>query len=245
MLFFALMVTVVAGLVLAVAANMLKPYQERNIKLEKMAYILRAAGYQETDYEAAFEKYVKAYAVDEKGDVVLNGENDPKVRDQILKIDLLKELKKKPGQRLLPVFTYQDNKGKLYVLPMAGKGLWGPIWGYVALKEDLNTIAGVVFDHKSETPGLGAEITQPWFQQQFVGKKVFDEKAQLVGVTVVKGGAPDNHPHAVDGITGATLTGKGVSAMFTESLQLYLPYIQKIKGQTAYLAPAAIEALSI
>ncbi len=238
MLFFALMVTVVAGLVLAIAANMLKPYQERNIKLEKMAYILKAAGYEGADFEQAFEKYVMAYAVNEKGEIVLNGEKDPEVRDRILKINLLKELKKKPGQRLLPVFEYHNGKKKLYILAMAGKGLWGPIWGYVALEDDLNTIAGVIFDHKSETPGLGAEITQPWFQKQFVGKKIFDEKGQLIGIRVVKGGAPKGHPHQVDGISGATLTGNGVSAMFVESLKLYLPYIQHVKGQATAMATA-------
>ncbi len=232
MLFFALMVTVVSGLVLAVVANVLRPYQERNIKLEQMSYILRAAGYAGDDIEAAFEQYVTPLVVDHQGKVVLEG-NTPENREKILKLNILSELKKKPEQRTLPVYQYHAEGKTLFIFPVAGKGLWGPIWGYVALDADLNTIVGVVFDHKSETPGLGAEITKPWFQGQFVGKKLFDANGRLVGVAVVKGQAPEDDPHAVDGITGATLTGKGVSEMFVEMFKWYQPYIRNLRQQAA------------
>ncbi len=233
MLFFALVVTVVSGLVLAVVANVLRPYQERNIQLEKMSYVLQAANYNGNDIEPAFNRYVTPLAINAQGEVVMDG-TDPALREKILKINILSELKKKPEQRVLPIYHYQHDNKSCYVFPVGGKGLWGPIWGYVALEPDLNTIMGVVFDHKSETPGLGGEITKSWFQQQFVGKKIFNKEGDLTGIVVMKGKANNNDPYSVDGITGATLTGKGVTAMFHDMFQWYLPYIQKLKKPTAY-----------
>jgi Na+-transporting NADH:ubiquinone oxidoreductase subunit C len=117
---------------------------------------------------------------------------------------------------------------------MYGKGLWGPIWGYIALKSDLNTIYGIMFDHKDETPGLGAEITKPWFREQFEGRKIFDDEGNFVSVAVVKGGAEPNNPHQVDAITGATLTSKGVDRMLRTCLQDYVNFIKKYQSQNSH-----------
>ena len=115
----------------------------------------------------------------------------------------------------------------LSILFLYLKGLWGPIWGFISLEEDLNKVYGAVFDHKSETPGLGAEINRPFFEDPFTGKTIF-EGEDFVSIKVVKGGAKDGDMHAVDGISGGTITSDGVSDMLYERLSMYLPYF---KGQ--------------
>lgn len=115
---------------------------------------------------------------------------------------------------------------------MAGKGLWGPIWGYVAFDKDLNTVSGASFAHKGETPGLGAEISQAPFQQQFVGKRIFDEQNEFVSVRVVKPGMvdPGNVYYAVDGISGGTITSRGVDEMIDRTIKVYVPYFKAIQS---------------
>lgn len=131
------------------------------------------------------------------------------------------------NRRQLPVFKCEKDGLTLYVLPMRGKGLWGPIWGYVALESDLNTIYGAVFDHKTETPGLGAEINQNWFQEPFRTKKIFDDAGQFVSIEVVKGGSDASDVHSVDAISGGTITSKGVEAMVFDCLSAYQPFFEK------------------
>jgi Na+-transporting NADH:ubiquinone oxidoreductase subunit C len=119
---------------------------------------------------------------------------------------------------------------KYYIVPLRGAGLWNAIWGYIALKEDKNTIQGAVFDHTGETAGLGAEITQQWFKDRFVGEKVFNKEGKLVGINVSKTNNDpkdtDKDDHEVDAISGATITGDGVTAMIIERLTHYLPYLK-------------------
>ena len=144
-------------------------------------------------------------------------------------VDMAKESKKLTSERMLPVFIYKnaDDK-KFYILSVRGKGLWDDIWGCIAMNEDLNTIAGVAFDHKGETPGLGAEIKDngAW-QAQFVDKKIFDDFGRFKGVTVRKGGAKDPI-YEVDGISGATITADGVSEMLIRGLKYYEPYMNSL-----------------
>ncbi len=126
---------------------------------------------------------------------------------------------------------YEVDGGRLYVIPVTGSGLWGPIWGYVAVEGDWNTISGVVFDHKGETPGLGAEIVGEKFTGQFVGKRLF-EGDELVGITVMKGaGASAGNDHAVDAISGGTITSRAVETMIFTTLKQYEPYINAQKGK--------------
>jgi len=146
-------------------------------------------------------------------------------------IDLAKEKKKDEANRVLPAYVYNTDKGKFYILSVRGNGLWDEIWGNVALESDLSTIAGVSFDHKGETPGLGAEIKDnPAFPNQFKGKKIYNDKGQYTSVAVVKGGAERGDVHAVDGISGATVTADGVGKMLESGLRFYEPYINQIKG---------------
>jgi len=169
-----------------------------------------------------FDQQVQAVVVDASGQVVREEGGD--------KIQVAKVWKAPAGQRKMPVFIYENAGKNYYIFPLRGKGLWDEIWGYIALDSDLNTVVGVSFDHKAETPGLGAEIKDnPKFAKQFVGKKVFDEQGQFVSISLKKGGALPDDPHAVDGITGATLTANGVSAMLSNGLGWYLPYLKSVK----------------
>jgi Na+-transporting NADH:ubiquinone oxidoreductase subunit C len=152
-------------------------------------------------------------------------------------VDIAKNYKKAPENRMFPVFKYHKpgNKDEVeaYIFPIYGKGLWGPIWGFIALETDLSTIKGVSFDHKTETPGLGARITTAEISNRFVGKKVFDDDGKLASVVMLKG---ENNPtsllneHHIDGMSGATLTGKGVNEMLKSYFNYYQPYINKAKS---------------
>ena len=114
-----------------------------------------------------------------------------------------------------------------YIIPIRGTGLWGPIRGFISLKGDMNTVFGAVFDHKAETPGLGAEINRDFFELPFKNKKIFNDKGDFVSVTVIKGGADEDDMHGVDGISGGTITSDGVTNMLNERLKKYLPYFKK------------------
>lgn len=212
--------TVVCGVLLAVAAEGLKPRQQANIELEQKRNILSTVLTLEkgADVAGVYEKRVKAYVVKPDGSVA-EGVN----AEDVVVVD---EYKKPADQRLLPVYEIvsesDPNKTEFYVLPVYGYGLWNNIWGYVSLKSDLNTINGVRYEHAGETPGLGARIATEEVQQRYVGKKIF-ENAQLVSVEMMKGEGNDysNNPHKVDGMSGATITGKGLNNMMMDYLKAY------------------------
>jgi Na+-transporting NADH:ubiquinone oxidoreductase subunit C len=147
-------------------------------------------------------------------------------------IDMAKEKKKPVAERRLPVYKFKQGGEELFILSVRGSGLWDEIWGNIALKNDLNTIAGASFDHKGETPGLGAEIKDnPKFSANFKGKMLYDD-GQLVGIIVKKGGAEPTNPYAVDGISGATVTADGVQKMIHDGVRLYEPYLDGIRSTT-------------
>ncbi len=218
------MVIVVAGLLSFTAINLKKP-QLKNIELEKKQNILSSIGINVERDQAGltFDKYIK-----EK--IVLNSSGE-EVKGDAFKIDLSKELKKNKKDQLLPLYVANVEGEKKYIIPLRGKGLWGPIWGFLSLENDFNTVYGAVFDHKSETPGLGAEINQyEDFQQQFEGKQIL-EGAKVVSITVWKGGAKADDVHGVDGISGGTITSDGVTYMLEERLNMYAPYFKNMLEQ--------------
>jgi len=226
-LYAAIMVIVVAA-ILSSTAIALKPRQAKNIEIEKKANILTSVkkgleaetAVDKTAYiESEYKKYItNSYIVNVKGETIEG--------DAFL-VDLEKEVAKPDDARLLPVFECKDDDGSVkYVLPIRGKGLWGPIWGYIALESDMNTIYGAIFDHKGETPGLGAEINQAWFQKPFGGKKIFNDEGNFVSIAVVKGGANPSDIHAVDAISGGTITSKGLQAMLNDNLSLYQNFLK-------------------
>lgn len=133
------------------------------------------------------------------------------------------------GALELPVYVCQKENKTYYVFALRGKGLWGPIWGYISLTDDFNTIYGAYFDHKTETPGLGAEIKTAMFQNQFKNKKLYDENNQFVSVKVLKGGGSKGNPHGVDAISGGTITSKGVEKMLDDWLSQYNTFIKNQK----------------
>ena len=145
-------------------------------------------------------------------------------------VDMAKEKKKPEAERNLPVFIYDNGSSKNYIVAVRGNGLWDEIWGYIALESDLNTIAGATFDHKGETPGLGAEIKDnPAFPASFINEKIYDDAGKYTSVKVVKGGADEGDIHAVDGISGATVTADGVGEMLNRGLYYYDTYFQSLK----------------
>lgn len=113
---------------------------------------------------------------------------------------------------------------------MRGAGLWGPIWGFVSLNDDMNTIYGANFDHDGETPGLGAEISTGWFQETFQGKKIFDESGNLVSITITKVGQKADAEHSVDGVSGGTITSKGLENMIFQDFNSYKEFLIKKKS---------------
>lgn len=140
------------------------------------------------------------------------------------------EINQLAKERQLPVYEVQKEDGsKYYVFPLRGKGLWGPIWGYVSLSEDFNRIYGADFDHKAETPGLGAEIKETWFEEQFKGKLIF-RGDEYVAVNVVKGGADEEDDYAVDAVSGGTITSKGLEDMIRNGLNDYRNFFELKKN---------------
>ncbi len=202
---------VVVAVLLAVAALSLKDRQDANILNEKKSAILASLGAADQNYD----EFINAYVVNAEGEQI---EGDVFV--------LLQDLKGSFEQGLYPVFEAQDGR---VVLPITGTGLWGPIWGYIALESDMNTVAGIVLDHSGETPGLGAEIATPAHQAMYKGKQLF-EGDEFVSVTLKKGGATEGNTHEVDAITGGTKTSDGVSAMLKNSIENYLPLLGAKKG---------------
>ncbi len=215
---------VIVALVLSGAATLLRPMQERNMRIEKMQNILAAINIEapREDAETLFDQYITVTKiVDHEGE---------ELEGDAFEVELQEENRKPVEDRQLPVFIADVDGETYYVVPLRGNGLWGPIWGYVGLESDLVTIAGANFDHASETPGLGAEISGASFEEQFAGKKIFDEDGNFRPVRVVKGGAPDDDPHAVDGISGGTITSDGVTNMLRNGLEVYKAYFDKIKS---------------
>ncbi|MCB0770162.1 MAG: NADH:ubiquinone reductase (Na(+)-transporting) subunit C, partial [Flavobacteriales bacterium] len=147
-------------------------------------------------------------------------------------LDVLKQYKDwkagvvKAEEMKYPVYKAQKDGQMLYVLPMMGTGLWGPVWGYLSVKDDGRTINGSTFDHKGETPGLGAEIATPIFEEPFEGKTFTDEEGAYTGIKVYKGGAGTTDPHGVDGISGGTITSQGVDEMLMRTLAIYDLYLK-------------------
>ena len=224
-LYSTVMVVIVATL-LALAALGLQKRQYENELNEKKQAILASLSASDQRYD----EFIDAYVVDKNG-ARIDGEDV---------FALLNDLPGAYAAGKFPVFEARDGR---VVVPVTGMGLWGPIWGYVALEKDMNTVAGVIMAHKGETPGLGAEISTAKYQANFVGKTIF-EGDKFVSVTLRKGGAKDP-AHEVDAISGGTKTSDGVSAMLYNSLANYLPLLEakrRAAAEQVVLAPVSDES---
>lgn len=215
-IFSAVMVVLVALLLSTTSLN-LKPFQDKNVEVEKKQNILASINIESTAKDAVelYAKYItSSFVVNNKGEKVEGVD--------AFTVNVKNELSKPANDRLLPVFVGTLSDGtNAYVMPLQGKGLWGPIWGYISLKPDMNTVLGAVFDHSGETPGLGAEIATEGFQKPFADKQIFKDSTEFVSIKVLKGGAPENDVHGVDAISGGTLTSKGLEAMLDSCLIQY------------------------
>ena len=230
---FSIVLVAICGALLALLATSLKDSQQKNIANEKRQFILSAAGFasmdslkklEKADIEKIFTESVTSNVYNYEGNLI-EGEN-------AFTIDIVKEYKatkNEPKTRKYPVFTYINGSDTSYVIPMAGNGLWGPVWGFAALGADQNTITGIVFDHKSETPGLGAKIAEKSFMDMFTSStKMVMKGDKYMGLKVVKGGLKEPN-HEVDAIAGATITSNGVSTMLRAGFKPYMKAWNKIK----------------
>ncbi|WP_163718066.1 NADH:ubiquinone reductase (Na(+)-transporting) subunit C [Mangrovibacterium lignilyticum] len=216
------MVILVAA-VLSIAAFNLKPFQAKNIEIEKKQNILASVNIaaNATNAEQIYnEKIVNSYVVNAKGE---------QVDGNAFTVDMKKERAKKVEDRALPVFECEIDGNIKYILPLYGAGLWGPIWGYISLDSDMNTIYGATFDHQGETPGLGAEIATKAFQEQFKGKTIFDNDGKLYSIIVAKSNETAPAEHKVDAISGGTITSKGLQSMVEEDLNAYKAFFNQKK----------------
>ena len=221
---FSAVLVILVGALLATLSIVLKPFQKKNVEEEKMQNILQAIGVDVSRSEAA-----KEFGVYVKKQLVLNFEGKV-ISEDAFGVDIQKEYKSLASkeERQYPLYVCEKQGQTFYVIPLIGTGLWGPIWGFIALGEDKNTVQGAVFDHKTETPGLGAEITEASFYNQFLGKKLADAKG-FVSIHVVKPGSEELGNHSVNGITGGTLTSVGVDEMLGRILGVYYRYFEANK----------------
>ena len=236
---FAIILVIIVGGLLAFISNGLKPLQDKNLKNEKKQYILNClpgnklisrdqAGTEFANYVK--ERVILNYNGEQLENTFMNSDQslDDKNPNDAYSIDLLKEYKtiSKKEDRNYPLFICEVKGEKYYVAPVMGKGLWAAVWGYIALDENGEKIAGAVFDHKSETPGLGAEISQDFFEDQFIGKLISSENGYKP-IEVNKPGSPLND-YQVDGISGGTFTSVGVEEMMERTLSVYQKYIKNL-----------------
>ena len=248
---FAVGMVVIVGALLAFTASSLKPTITENERIEKQQNILYAMGINNNDESSAVfvstDEASTLFSENIKEQIVLESKDGEIVKEMTRQeymdanngqepylIDIKKEKSNASagGVRKLPLFIGEKDGKTYYVAPIYGKGLWDAIWGYVAVDENM-VVQGAYFDHKGETPGLGANIKQRYFMDDFYGEHLLTEAGVFKGITVAKGNADpkneDKTDNEVDAIAGATITGNGVTAMIKSDLILYKPYFDNLK----------------
>ena len=240
---YAAVMVLLVGTVLAFIYMALKPKQNENIANDTRKQILSAlhiASPDDSQVKDVYEKYIiQDLLVDTEGNIVDSAKN------VAFNVDMKKNVKL--AERQLPVMKCKTDDGSIkYVLPVYGAGLWGPIWGYIAVNEDGNTIYGANFSHEGETPGLGARITEQAFQDEFVDKHLFVDGAFKSVAVLKKGQKSTDGAEQIDALTGATITSRGVSDMMADCLAPYEAFLKKLQGAEAApaLEPAAIEEVT-
>ena len=223
--FFAIALVVVVGAGLAAISMGLKPYQDKNVEVKKKMDILSAIKIESTRKtgEDLYAQYI-----DSEASLVLD--NDGNVQDGKVAFDI--DIKKQYRDKTLskcdrdyPLYVANVEGETKYIIPVVGSGLWGPIWGYISVNSDKTTIYGATFDHKTETPGLGAEIKQAFYYNQYEGETISAD-GNFTQIKSVKDGT-GSMPGRVDGITGGTITSKGVEEMVNRTLAVYVEYFKK------------------
>ena len=216
---FTAIVTVILGLGLSVTADSLRERQSINEELDIKKNILSVLGFGQSDdwtndkVQSLYEKNINEFIVDNLGSIISSVESTSLNQYTIYQ-------------------SRENDKITGYAIPIAGKGLWGTMYGYFAIEPDAETVKGITFYRHKETPGLGAEVDKEWFQNNFIGKKLIDTYGSLVSIEVVKGYVSSTDPnarHKVDGISGATITGRGLTTFLKSDLQKYEPYLAKVR----------------
>ena len=244
---YAAVMVLLVGTLLAFIYMALKPKQNENIANDTRKQILSAlhiAAPDDSQVKETYEKYIiQDLLVDAQGNITDSTDN------VAFDVPMKKNVKLPVAERKLPVMKCRMDDGSIkYVLPVYGAGLWGPIWGYVAVNEDGNTIYGANFSHEGETPGLGARITEQSFQDLFKDKHLFVD-GQFKSVAVLKKGQKTTDgAEQIDALTGATITSRGVSDMMADCLAPYEAFLKRLQGGegaqcTADLDPAPIETV--
>jgi Na+-transporting NADH:ubiquinone oxidoreductase subunit C len=226
-LFFVFIITVVLGTLLSVTKENLKLKQEDNLRADVNKTILRSLDFSEEEdnpwsnekVEEIFNNSIVGLCVDSEGN---------KIDNIVLEeIDIEKDIER------LPVYLKViDDELQGVALPVAGKGLWSTLFGYIALAPDLDTVLGIQFYKHGETPGLGGEVEKEWFTNNFVGKKIRNVEGEIIGIKVLKGKVDDSKEdaiHQVDGISGATVTSNGVTIFLKDDLKRYEAYLNEIR----------------
>ncbi len=237
---FAVAMVVVVGSLLAFTASSLKERIAANKRTEKQQNILFAMGVTDSENPNEFVPAEKAQELFTKyvGDdqYIVVGSSATKTADAF-NVEVKKENDKVKAdanyERKMPLFIGKKDGEEYYVVPMRGNGLWDAIWGYVSLDKEFSTVKGAFFDHKGETPGLGANIKEAYFRDDFIGERIVDASGNYKGITVKKGNAdPKNvrkDDNAVDAMAGATITGDGVTAMVKKGMKMYQAYFATLK----------------
>lgn len=234
---YATIMVVVVAVALALTSVALRKPQQENERIDKMQQILRAV-HLTPDKEQVIPTYTEVIKqellVNGQGEVVETFEGDQIAENDAFRMNTANQFKKRQSDPSLglPVYVAELEGQTLYIFPMDGAGLWGAIWGYLAVKADGSTVYGADFSHAGETPGLGAEIATKHFTSEFVDKQLFRNE-QFMSIAVVKPGKTLADRDYVDGISGGTLTSNGVHEMLWSCIHEYLPYIEQIRsGQT-------------
>jgi len=232
---FTLIMTIFFGTLLSFTRMKLAPIQKVQVEIDTKRRILGAVmDISSLNPEEILETYdnrMTSKVLDINGDELLKEDGGNYVAEEV---DVRKNYKIDKDDRLYPVFMYSDNGSStdFYIFPMFGNGLWDWISGFIALDKDLNQVVGVAFDHKTETPGLGARISSDEIQDRYKGKKIFNELGDLVSIKMLKKENNINLTfHEVDGMSGATITANGLNDMLKNYLDCYLPFIKKNQNQ--------------
>lgn len=231
-LIYSVVLVLVVGITLSIVYQALKPRQDENIANDKKKQILAAALITPGKGESISQLYdsviVETLVVNNRGYVIKNAD--------AFNINIAEEVKLPDSKRKLPVYVCKAGEGLKYIVPAYGAGLWGPIWGYIAIDNDGESIYGAYFAHQGETPGLGAEIEKPAFQKQFEGKKLYDD-GMFEPIKIVKNGQEPSHGNYVHAISGGTITSQGVQKMLSNSLQPYDAYFKKLQTEANHNNP--------
>ncbi len=220
---YASVLVIIVALMLAFTSSSLKSKQLTNIELDRKKQILSsiAVSTDGQDASALYDQYITESVITNINAEILSTD-----KDETFAVNVAEENGKKDAStRRLPIYIATVNGETKYVFPVRGAGLWGPIWGYVALNADKNTVFGVYYSHASETPGLGADIVQDKFKSQFPGKKMFNAANEFVSIAVMKAGQIAANQDQVDAIAGGTITSKGLEAMLLNSIGQYEKYL--------------------